>query len=109
MKYICAMKLLCIALSFYILALSYDTCNDFTALDSHGTSFISLNHSRTLNDECTCSPFCHCGCCGKPIVQALSISLMPPPSIFKFGFTFYKALPAEVTLTQIWRPPVLLT
>jgi len=103
------MKLLCIVLSFYILALSYDTCNDFTSLATPGASVISLDHSRTLNDECTCSPFCHCNCCGKPIIPALSISMMPPFSVFTFGFTFYKALPAEVTLTQIWRPPVLLT
>ena len=103
------MKLLCIVLSLYIFALSYDTCNDFTALDSPGTSFISLNHSRTFHDECSCSPFCHCGCCGNPIVQTLSILVIPPFSAFTFGFSFYKALPAEVTLTQIWRPPVHLT
>ncbi len=109
MKYFCTMKLLYIVLSFYILALSYDTCNDFTAFDSPGTFFTSLNHSRTLNDNCSCSPFCHCSCCGKPIVPSLSSSLMPPFSVFTFGFTFYKALPAEVTLTQIWRPPVHLT
>lgn len=103
------MKILCIALSFYILALSYDTCNDFTSLSSQGVSVISVNHSHTHNNECTCSPFCHCNCCGKPIVPALVISVNPPFSFFTFGFPTYNAHPAKVALTQIWHPPVQLS
>ena len=109
MKYICTMKLLCIALSFYILALSNDTCNDIDSFGTHNSMVITSSQSHSKTGECTCSPFCHCGCCGKPIVPALSISVMPPFSVFTFGFSIYRAHPAKVTPAQIWRPPVQLT
>lgn len=109
MNYICTMKLLCLVLSFYILALSNDTCNDFGLLGSPNASALLLNHSHTSTNDCTCSPFCHCGCCGKPIVPSLTISVIPPFSEFTFSFSIYRAQPAKVTLAQIWRPPVQRT
>lgn len=109
MNYFCSMKLLSIVLSLYILALSYDTCNDFVSFNPPYASVISMNHSGTNTVECTCSPFCHCGCCGKPMIPALALTVDQPFSLFTFAIIIDNEESLKVTLPHVWRPPVLFT
>lgn len=109
MKYICGMKLARIILSFYIIALSFDKCNDNSYVVANEFSVVSAQNSHSNNIDCYCSPFCHCNCCGKPIIPALSVILCPPSSVYTYIDFIYKNQSTRESLHYVWRPPVNIT
>lgn len=104
--YFCAMNLRYIILSFYIITLSCDTCNDFLSTTSGNLTFSSSQHKNCNENPCICSPFCHCNCCGKPVVSIAAIELNTPLPLFAKYISHHSDGLKVSYLHQVWRPPV---
>lgn len=110
------MKVFCLILSFYILLLSFQPCDEMTAnLESReNEAFLqipiqdALHLDQTKENGENCSPFCICSCCHFLTVyqfKSLSNTKEVKASLLTRPNFTYKNPYTKDYKTSIWQPP----
>ena len=110
-QYFCAVKLLCLLLSFYVMLLSLKPCcSDNDCRDNKDVSKKELSRNASSKEkECQgCSPFFTCGSCvgfilAKPFTSSLKPIAETPAKIYG---AYQQPYVQQVSLS-IWQPPKL--
>jgi hypothetical protein len=98
--------------SLYILLLSIAPCGDSDDCNvkKTKTEFSSNDHSTHNHDTESCSPFCHCACCGQTItfhpIFSTILKFERPLSIVK-AVSIYDQHFISNYFASIWQPPQL--
>ena len=96
--------------AIYILLISILPCGDShdEHVDKYKTELSANDHSKHNHETESCSPFCHCACCGQTLTFPPGIPLIPkgerPLAFIKANSIFEQRFNATY-FANIWQPP----